>query len=110
MNTKRDILKGACERLFRHHKESEEVCRGLEDIEKSSGPHYRPKHAHNRDFYERMTQGSETERIHHFPKIIKDAFMLKRNKMLLKERKHALKVYKVLKDIGANFGWGIDGY
>ena len=103
MSTKRDILKGACERLFRHHKESEDVCRGLEDIEKSSGPHHRPGHAHDRDFYERMGRTGGRERIHHFPKIVKDALLLKRRGKVLEKRKHVLRVYKTLKEAGAKF-------
>lgn len=100
---KGNVLKELCERLFKHHNESADVCRGLEELDKSSGPQHRPKHMHNRDFYERMITADEGERIRNFPKIIKDALVLKGDERLLEKRKHALKVYKTLKEAGANF-------
>ena len=104
----RDILKEVCERLFKHHNESESVCSGLEEVDKSSGPHHRPGHAYNRNFYERMGMVDKMERIQHFPKIIKDAIMLKKNEKVLEKRKHALRVYKTLKEAGAKIDWGVE--
>lgn len=108
MNNKKDGLKGFCSRLFKHHKESVEVCKGLEKIEKSSGPQHRPKHEFNRDFYERMKGAGERERFLHFPKIIKDALLLKRKRSILERRRHVLRVYKTLEEAGAEFGWGVE--
>ena len=99
---KRDVLKEVCDRLFRHHKENADICRGLEEVDKSE-PHHRPKHVYNRDFYKRMGQADKGERIQHFPKIIKDTLLLKRNERVLEKRRHALRVYKTLKDAGAKF-------
>ncbi len=101
-------LKEFCERLFKHHKESEEICKGLEEVNKSSGPQHRPGHAYNRDFYERMGRVEGKERIMHFPKIIKDAILLKRRGKVLEKRRRALKVYKALKDAGAKIDWGAE--
>ncbi len=103
----RDVLKGLCERLFWHHMKSEAVCRGLEEVGKSSGPHHVRRHIYNRDFYERM--GKTGERALHFPKIVKDALLLKRNERVLEGRRHALRVYRTLKEAGAKFDWGIEG-
>ena len=80
---RKDVLKDLCERLFRHHRESESVCRGLERVEKSAGPHHRPGHRHNRDFYSRLGRSGAEEMVKHFPKIIKDALTMKRDKKLL---------------------------
>jgi hypothetical protein len=106
---KKDVLKDLCERLFRHHRESESVCSGLEGVDKSAGPHHRPVHGHNRDFYSRMGQAEAGERVVHFPKIIKDALLMKRSEKLLEKRRHALRVYRTLKEAGAEFGWDAEG-
>lgn len=103
MKMERDVLKGLCKRLFSHHKESAEVCKGLEEIGKSSGPQHRPLHAHNRDFYERMVGAGERERIMHLPKIMKDALLLERRRNILEKRRHVLRVYKTLEEAGARF-------
>lgn len=100
---RRDVMKEVCERLFRHHRESAEVCRNLEKVDKACESHHLAKHSLNRDFYDNMSLAGKRERLMHFPKIIKDAFMLKKNKKLLEKRRHALKVYKALKEAGADF-------
>lgn len=103
MTAKGDVLKDLCEKLFKHHKEAAEVCRGLEEIEKSTGPQHRPRHIHNRDFYESMGKADKTERVLHFPKIIKDALLMRKRERVLERRRHALKIYKTLKEAGARF-------
>jgi hypothetical protein len=97
------ILREFCENMMQFHRDVIRVQREMGRI----GKNYRGRHfsyyVHNFAFYRRLLWVGRKERAIHFPKIIKDMLVQKKNLENLEANKRILKVYSNLNEAGANF-------